>query len=238
MKEEINMRKYLPVFCLLFFALACTKDKEVAQTDLGLDYYPLSSGNYRIYELDSLFYNDFTSNVDTFHFLVKELTAGEFKDGSGASRFRLERYYRKTVSDPWIISDVWSVGANNTYASAIEENIHRVKLSFPVETGREWNANVFNADEADVCVYDFVDVPQTRSGISYSETLRTSFAADSSLISKRFSFEEYARGVGMIFKRYVKLEDRDSVIDLSRPLSNRIDYGFDVTYTLVEYGKN
>lgn len=225
-------------FSLLFWVISCSKNKEASTPDLGLDYFPLATGNFRIYQLDSLFYNDFTGKVDSFHFQVKELVGDSFSDGAGVLRYRIERYYRKKPADSWRIADVWSATVNSSYASVIEENIHRVKLSFPVKAGRQWNMNSFNPNTEEPVTYDFVGTPQARGGISYNQTLRTSLPSDSSLINQNSSVEEYAKGIGMIYKKYVMLEDRDSVIDFSKPFPSRVDYGFDVTYTLIEYGKN
>ena len=238
LKEEYNMKRiYSGFLFVLFLFSACTKEKSTSPIDPGLGYFPVSPGNYRIYKLDSLFYNDFTSVVDTFRFLVKEIIGEEFVDGAGEKRNRLERYYRKNASEEWRIADVWSVVLNNSYSSITEENIPLVKLSFPVSKGREWNVNAFNSREPSNGFYEFIDVPQTIDGVYFEKTLRVSTPSDSNLITTKFSFEEYAYGIGMIHKRYCSLEDRDSVIDFSRPLRARADYGFDVTYTLIEYGK-
>jgi hypothetical protein len=239
LKEGFEMRRFfLLITCFAFcFVFSCTKNKIAPPTDLGLDYFPLETGLFKVYELDSIYYNDFTGKVDSFHFQVKEIVGEEFTDGAGGRRFRLERYYRRQITDSWRISDVWSVAVNSSFASCIEENINLVKLSFPAKSGREWNLNAFNAEVPAICRYEFVDSSKVRAGITYTKVLRATLGGDSSLIGKKKSFEEYSRGIGLIYKRYLQVEDRDSVIDFSKPLENRVDYGFDVTYTLIEHGK-
>jgi hypothetical protein len=240
LKEKVEMIMRRVLLLILFSAglMSCRKESENPVPDLGLDYYPIAVGDYRIYRLDSLFFNDFTSKVDTFQFEVKEVVSEEYTDGSDKQRFRIERYYRKRNTEPWAIADVWSAYRSTQHAVQNEENLEIVKLSFPVRKGRSWNRNMFNASESQECNYTFLDSSVSRSGLSFEKSLRITLPGDSNLIFRKFSFEEYAKGVGMTYKRFVSVEDRDSVIDFSKPFNARVDFGYDVTYTLIEYGKN
>ena len=52
---------------------------------MGYDYYPYAIGNWAIYEVDSINYNDNTTptTIDTFSYQVKELYADTFTDNEG-----------------------------------------------------------------------------------------------------------------------------------------------------------
>jgi hypothetical protein len=59
---------------------------------------------------------------------------------------------------------------------------------------------------------------------------------DSNLIEKKYQLEIYAKNIGMIYKRFVDVEDKSISIE-PLPLSERIDAGTDYTYRVIAYGK-
>ena len=69
--------KYSPAIAIILlafviFIFSCKKDKDIVVVDLGYNYFPDKKVTFVIYQVDSLFYNDFTSTIDTFQFQIKE----------------------------------------------------------------------------------------------------------------------------------------------------------------------
>src|SRR3990167_8625748 len=101
-----RMKKHI----LLFFAFlliagiySCKKDPSPA-LDLGYNYFPDAVGTYVVYNVDSIFYDDFNVNpsnhispADTFKFQLKEKIQSVYTDNEGRPALRLERYVKYYV---------------------------------------------------------------------------------------------------------------------------------------------
>jgi hypothetical protein len=133
-----SKNKYKPAVATIFivfaiFIFSCKKDKEVIVIDLGYNYFPDKKGTYVIYQVDSLFYNDFTSTIDTFQFQIKEKITENFNDLSNRVTQKIERFYRQNSTQDWLIKDVWFANRTSNTAEKVEENIRFVKIVFPLD---------------------------------------------------------------------------------------------------------
>ena len=222
---------------LLSGILYSCKKKTTATLNLGYDYFPLENGNYIIYRLDSLYYNDFTGSIDTFRFEVKEKVTETYTDAAGQSTARIERYYRKSSSENWEIQDVWTANLNPSSAEKTEENQRFVKISFPAKKNIVWDGNRFNALGRQDYKIESAGQALNLASVSFDSTLLVKQKADSNLIRLEVAYEVFAKKIGLVYKKFVYLEDRDSIVDYTKPLRSRVDYGFDYTYTYLTHGK-
>ena len=55
------------------------KKSETEIVDIGLKYYQTSADFYRIFQVDSIVFNDFTERVDTFQYFIKETILGNYQ---------------------------------------------------------------------------------------------------------------------------------------------------------------
>lgn len=221
---------------LNLFFYSCKKEKEAIAVDLGYKYFPDESGSYVIYQVDSLYYNDFTSRIDSFTFQIKEKIVATYTDLSGRPTSRIERFYRKNDSDAWLIKDVWFSNRTSNTAEKVEENVRFVKMVFPLKEAIEWNGNRYNTlGEQN---YSLIKLHQSASigSINFDSTLYISQVSDSNLIEKKIAYEIYAKHVGLVYKRNISIADKDSVINLSLPLELRANSGFDFTYKAISFG--
>lgn len=216
---------------------ACKKDKEVVKVDIGYEYFPNQVGNYVIYRVDSLYYNDFTLSIDTFQFQIKEKLSENFTDLSNRVAQRVERYYRKNESENWVLKDVWFANRTENSAEKVEENIRFVKLVFPLKKDNDWNGNRFNQLGEKTYTLSRLHEPMTLGNLSFDSTLYVLQQADSNLIEKNFACEIYAKHAGLIYKKQLFLTDKDSVINFTIPLELRAKAGFDVVYRAIAFGK-
>lgn len=224
---------------LLFFTIfvqCCTNDKEVVKVDLGYDYYPIQKGHFIVYTVDSFFYNDFTYSIDSFSFQVKEKIAAEYTDLSNQKSYTVERYYRKTANESWVLKDIWNTLITSATAEKTEENIRFIKLVFPLKKELSWNGNRLNALGEQSYIINAIHAPLTINGQLYDSTLTVLQEADSSLIQKKYALEIYAKNVGLVYKRFVDVADKDSVINYTLPLAQRISSGVDYTYRVIATG--
>ena len=137
-----------------------------------------------------------------------------FVNDAGQLTHRIERFRRDSSSLPWDILDVWEANLTKTRAEKVEENLRYIKLIFPPIVDATWEGNAYIACEDDLdwlCDWEYtyiaVDVPKTVGGIAFDSTLTVFHIDDSSnLLQYIYSYEYYAKGVGLISKTLIHLE--------------------------------
>jgi len=247
-----------PISFFLFISLilltgvsSCKKDIETAP-DMGYNYFPVEVGKFVVYTVDSFYYNDFTSAIDTFKFQLKEKIQSTYLDNQNRTTLRLERYIRNYdplvpyTSLPWILRDVWAANRTATTAEKVEENVRYVKLAFAVKEDQRWNGNAQNINSALNYSYGFFNQPRTVSGVSFDSVLQVNQLIDEDLISKKYYVERYAKGYGLIAKNVIDIESQpntdwsnailfpfgnDSLLFFyATPIMQRVTSGFQYTY--------
>jgi hypothetical protein len=222
---------------------SCDKTEDLV-IDYKHDYYPDKMGHYVVYDVDSVVFDNFSDTSDTLRYQRKYVVDSTFVDNIGRDAFRLIRYYRPDSTQSWTLTDVWWAVKENNVLEVVEENQRFVKLLFPPKEGQQWQGNKYLVDsldgnwwywelgEWDYTVTD-VDVPATINGMTFDSTVTVMQQSDSTLIVKVISEEQYAKGVGLVYKKFSALEKRQ---DISRPWSNP-EGGFILTMRIVEYGE-
>jgi len=205
---------------------SCKKDTE-EPVEMGYKYFPVNTGHWVIYKVDSISYNDFTGDIDSFRYQIKEYVESVFIDNSGRTSQRLERYIRYSDTAEWIIKDVWFETLTASSAERVEENLRMVKLIFPVEESQTWNGNAFNMLDAQTYKYQEVHTPATINNIYLDSTVTVLQKSFFPIIGEYFEQEIYAAHIGMVYKKYVSL--------VKEP-TGEITSGIDYSYTFQSYG--
>jgi hypothetical protein len=239
------MNKLLPSFYLIFILLvfftiqiSCKKDASISPISVNnKNYFPLEKGRYWIYKVDSFYYNDFTSSIDTFSFELKEYIESEIKDDKGNTSYRLERYYRNNSTENWQLKRVWLASFSQNSALKTEENIRYLKLLFPIKQNLKWNGNAYNTLGEQNFEYTDIHKKTSLGTLDFDSVCTILQIADTSLISIEYHSEQYAANVGLIKKRKMSLQDTRSTIQTSIPIVERANKGTDVIYTIISYGK-
>jgi len=220
---------------LLLFS--CKKDADTVVVNKGYNYAGLNVGNYVVYDVDSIFYDDFDQSTNPFYFQIKEVVDSRYIDAEGQEAYKLIRYKKDTAVSPnWELQVVWNAKITNTTYQKVEDNKRYVKLIFPVKTGKSWNGNSLNNDGAWQYEYMSVHTPEA-IGNSILDSVVTVTQFDDGgeiLIQRQFYQEKFAANVGMVYKK---------VIDIKKAFNNQTGFyenslGVDVTYTLNSFGKN
>ncbi|MBS1763876.1 MAG: hypothetical protein JSS90_02790 [Bacteroidetes bacterium] len=177
---------------------ACHKDESLNEP-ISYRYFPMAVGDSLIYDV-SLFDKDLNTYDSTYQLL--ERVESIFSDNQGRPTFRLERYTRKTATDPWIIYKVWTANLLTTSAEKKEDNITYVKLVFPVKLNEQWNGNAknFMADEFDDYKIISIDEPYSSANLNFDSSLTVRQVDYDYGFEKRSHYEKYAAGVGMVYK--------------------------------------
>jgi hypothetical protein len=222
---------FISTMMLLF---SCKKENEIVKPDVTVRYLPNKAGTYIDYQVDSLYYNLFSSTVDTFTYQIREEIAELYTDAEGRKVQRLQRY--KKVNGQWLLTRVYTAFAGRRRVERTEENITYIKLIFPLMKDSSWNANAMNT--LGTQYYTCVGINQALKfhQLSFDSCASISQKLDSTLITKHEEKEVYAAGVGLVYKRSINLEDRASVIDPTIPISKRANNGTDVRMYAIDFG--
>ena len=221
------MRKYFLLLIIIGAVLpACKKENANFISIPVSNYFPLKTGNYITYNLDSTIFINFGAQDTVKRYLVQDRVDSQVTDNQGRKGFRIIRFIRRNISQPWI--------ANNTFmaiptAHSIEyiENNHRfLKLVEPIENGYTWKGNSFidtysiysdvkYLDDWDY-TYDSVNVPITLGTLRLDSTIKVKqrnefLGQDPHLPStqyaeKNYSIEKFAKGIGLVYKEFLHWE--------------------------------
>lgn len=223
---------------LLFFS--CTKHKMEAPPDLGYDYYPGKIGSYIIYDVDSIVYRQIPSQ-DTlkFKFQIKEKFDSLITDNQGRPTIKIIRY--KKMYDPAVpynqmswttYQHVWVANKTKSTVEVVEDNIRYTKLIFPIKKNSTWNGTAYaDTTESDYKCTVF-DEPASYGSLSFQKTLTVNQAYSSTAINYQNYYEQYARGVGLIYKEITNYSYQSGNVFIP----NHIFEGIHYVMTVNSYG--
>lgn len=242
--------------CILHFALftflftSCKKTVEIYSTPQLNDYYPLQTGKYITYKLDSLVFYNFGTRDSISHNEVKYVVDTLLTDNSGRPAYRIYKYYRKNSNDIWIPqASMWALNDGSKF-EFIEDNLSFIKMIMPIQNDKSWKGNYNlqnyisnNPDHAYLSDWDYyysnVGGAEIINGINFENTITINQRAEVSGIPENpnaFSQidsaqEKYAKGIGMIYKKFLHKE--------YQPDNNGggavQDGSYGVTYTIIDH---
>lgn len=217
--------------CLALSALfpACSKDK-TEPVDLGLEYFPKNVGHWVEYQVDSSWYNEGDAIYGSRSYRLRETIFEEFTDPEGRPAQRIRRSVQDSTG-AWYTKDIWWQTRDNYYAERSEENLRRLKLSFPVKGNRYWNTNVYNTAEERELTYGELHVPALVDGTSFDSTITVESTYFNNIIDTLMLEERWAKHVGMVSRFQV---ESGSQYDTS--LNTWLTTGWRVKMTAVAYG--
>lgn len=186
---------------LLLFVSACEQTADPDPNRVGWDYYPLSLGQYRIYDVYRINYNFATEN-DTLSYELKEWVKEYYLDQAKDTVFVLERLRRNEPGGSWQLDSAFLVQRTPKWLKITTNNLPQLPLMFPVAEGLTWNANLLNASPADEYSITSVGEPFTNDTKTYENTLKVVQEEILDTIVETDEREEvYALHEGLIYKR-------------------------------------
>lgn len=249
-------------------SLGSCKNEFEEFTAIDTSYYPLITGTYIDYELDSILY-DINHQGDTFrHYIREEIESVGF-DNSGDAYHRIKRYERPDTLSNWSLKNVWVVQCVNNQIHRVERNLRSINLSFPVEMDKTWDGLVFLRRDTLIPYtyknvngevtpkesinqfkdweefrYILVDVPQSFNGLNFTETATILQVDKTDYIERRYSAEVYAKNVGLVYKEMQILDTQCSqypngILDcIDTPWIEKAERGYILKQTVIAYGSN
>lgn len=209
------MKKFSLYLLLVALVISCSKTDEDVQ-DLGYDYFPLETGNYIIYTVTEVTYDDFNDTVITVDSLLKETVGKSFLDLEGRTVYKLNRYTKPNFDtvEVWNFKDVWTVYKGSAHAERTEGNDTFVNLTFPLKLGKVWDGNARNdsvSQDYTVLNYNF---RMKIGGSTFNRTARINQWENINLIEEQLAEDIYARDVGLVQRvnRDVTIDPSDSTL--------------------------
>lgn len=206
--------KHLVAFCLLPFALcvllfSCKDEQDALNIDYKYGYFPIDSGHYVTYDVDSVFSYNSSFTKDTAHYQLMEVITDTFYDNLNQLNYELTLYRREDAGSPWLFDRKWFVIKTQYNVQKIEDNIRFIKLVFQPEQDKAWNGNLYvpTTDQFRVYQnwdyhYESVDIPYSINGFNLDSTLSVSEVDNTNFIEKTFRKEVYAKNVGMVYQEF------------------------------------
>jgi hypothetical protein len=190
---------------LLVGCMSCSDPKEESTPTIpGQEYFPLRTGSFIVYGVDS---TRIIQNIESeYHFQLRVTVADSFKNGEGNMTYRLQREKRSDVSQPWSAAGTWSAYETVQHAVVTEGTVSYIRLAFPASVGTGWNGNALNnLGGEDVCNnntkcdhYVITDMDDTSVEVMQEDR------DDPIMLDQRT--ERYSKSIGLVFKSSVTLE--------------------------------
>lgn len=213
------------IFIIISLFTVCDKQNLITE-ELFHQYYPVEVGHWIIYDIDAVVYDDFTGEVDTSYYQIKEVFHSIFTDDSGNETIRLERFIRDNPDNTWQIKNVWTTRRLPSRAEKTEENNKYIKLAFPPKVNKTWDGNAYNIKPEQTYKITHTHELQTVNELQFDSVVTVLHADFETLISKEYKVEKYAKNIGLVYKEYV---------DLQTEIDGTVISGVDYKYSVVDY---
>lgn len=185
---------------VLFLFSGCNESKEIEDTYLGYDFFPVEMGRFSIYEVEETQF--LISGFDTSYYFLKETLFDTISVAGGVS-YLLKREVRFSQEEPWRLDSLSLVTQRPTYLSRNENNIEEIKLAFPVKVGKNWDANGLNNRTPATRFYEAADSIVIDS-LALKDHIRVVLAdIEPNITGVDMREEIYVRGIGLVQKNYL-----------------------------------
>jgi hypothetical protein len=232
-KTSLALKFFARYFAVLFIIIASCDSEEYKRPDIGLDYFPLQTGFYQIYDVETIEYTRGSSPVTgTFEMLVQVVDS--FPSTANEITYVIHRSARSIPDADWTVLDTWSARKNDREVVVNEGNVPYLKLIFPVQKGSKWNPNKYNTGGIDEIEITAHKVPfQLEGGTTFDNTLTVLHDNEDHILYLDKRQEVYAEGSGLIYKETVQLHYCEEDNCRGQEI---VDNGFEYRQWLKMYG--
>lgn len=225
---------------------ACKNTIEQIDIEQGYDYFPLQLGKTMVYEVDSINYYNGQLQDSTRTYIREEITE-VLQDGNNQDFYKIERSIRDDINNPWRIVDVWLGSRDGNKAYRTEENLRFIKLVFPLRMSSTWDHNAFIDEDMFVKIeggetiqlfrnwessVKTLEGTKTINGEDFTDVAVVVHADDENVIERRYVEEQYAKGVGLIYREMMILDTQRTSSDAA--WAEKAEEGFILRQRLIQ----
>jgi len=228
---------FLYILLLAVVFSACENSKEEFITESYKEYFPLSIGKSITYRIDSLVFTKSGSQIETHKYQVKHTVHSEVTDNQGSKTFIINRQIRdETGTTPWIENGSYTVTQLEDQVEVVENNLRVIKLHSPMKKNFSWRGNAylptspyrpsFDMDAgSDMNQWQFtysnfgdtsVNGQQYQNVWTVAQNnyvLNIPPPSANSIGVKEVGLEQYAKGIGLVYKTYEIYERQPPNVD-------------------------
>jgi len=251
--------RFLFFLFILLFTLSCVKDKvEAPADDHTTEYFPLKLGQYIVYAIDSIVFDDAPGgNIkDTVTFQIKEEVTSFQVALSGDTLYYIHRFRRNKPEDNWKLIDLWTASRSSSEALRTEENLKFRKMTFPLHDGKKWiatsyipssmtilvgteNIQAYQDWDSEVLAFDVADQVGTFS-FGDGKVMHISQTDTDDGNTKRYVMEKYSRNIGLVARTDTILDSRcfalsDFTECLGKPLLEHAGKGYILSQVMIDH---
>jgi hypothetical protein len=221
-KQKKTILRLISFLILGFLTLtftSCSKTEQYQSIPLSA-YYPLQTGKYIDYQIDSLVYYAFGTRDTTISYQVRYQTDSLIQDNLGRPAYRIFRFIRKNENENWTPDATFMAISANNQVEFIENNMRFIKLKEPLLIGFSWKGNAFidtysafspvrYLDNWDY-TYESVGQPETINGNTINQCVSIQQRDEiiglpdqpDSYSEINFSKEIYAKDIGLVYRKF------------------------------------
>ncbi|PIQ21124.1 MAG: hypothetical protein COW65_10990 [Cytophagales bacterium CG18_big_fil_WC_8_21_14_2_50_42_9] len=209
------MKYSLFLLFIVVVLFGCEEKISLADDDLGQAYLPVKVGQYQIYDVSETKVYD--NQYDSVTYQVKELIDSVYTNQANELTYRILKSRRSDAAQPWGSDSLYTININKQNVQETRNNKRTIKLIFPVDKGKEWNVNAFNAAEEKEYFYEDVNQPLTINGRNYDKTMKV-IQGQPNEIELDDRFEVYAYNTGIIYKKiqFYAYAQKNGEVDLTK----------------------
>ena len=218
-------------FWLLLFStstvISCSDDAEFFP--LGHDYFPITIGDYRVYEVSETSYVDKIETIDNYQLRESFYDSIE-SENEVTFLMRVQR--RNSDQDNWVSIENITVRQTESNLEYREGNMSFVKMSYPVLTNRSWDGNAQNQNSEQVYRYEELGSNDfTFESTDHIKVIISDLPAN--IVEQDERFEIYAQGIGLVERNFIEIDFCQSNCDGE---VNLRENGRILNQRLIEYG--
>jgi hypothetical protein len=217
------MKLFFSILLILVFA-SCKKDTGEVVLPAISDYAPLVVGKFITYKIDSLVFINFNTTEAHRFYEVKYLVTDSLKDNLNRKAFKIVRFIRTGAPNPFVQDNAFmAINTGDTY-EFVENYGRYLKLSQPIVDDFTWKGNRYldaissstlNYLEDWDYTYDRVGMapksPLDTLGLGkntitvnhINEEYELPVTPTTTYATKDFSKEVYAKGIGMVYRKFI-----------------------------------
>lgn len=177
------------------------------------DYYPLSIGQFSIYQVNEVIYSSGQKDSVVNSFQEKDEVISLTTDQSGIDTYTISRSSRASESGFWQKNREYRVQRVPDKIVVDLNNEINVPLVFPISRDLQWNAFMyFNLNDKDYrygykSKYQEIGVPFAYGNQEFKNTVKVEERLDTTgLIKYNLAVKYYAEGVGLISENEADFE--------------------------------
>jgi len=230
----LSLVKILLTWTLLTSLFFSCSDSSTEPTDPN-NYYPLSVGQYQVYEVREEIYSSGQKVPVVTSWLERDEISSMKTNTNGSSTFIVSRSRRNTTADYWQKVKEYAI---EQYPDKLIFNIDNqitVPFIFPVDSKVSWNGNMYNTLDKQDYHYEDINASYQLGDLSFDKALTVVERRDTtSVIDYYLSLKRYALGVGLVYDEqtaYQYCQSSPECIGL-----DIVDSGSRKTRKILEYG--